>query len=102
MPVGRAQAEIDAAEFAEWMAYYSLEPWGQERGDLRAGIVASVIANTQRGKGKAFTPQDFMPQFEAPKRKKKKQTPQEMQSILRLFTVASGGTINGKSAQAEA
>ena len=58
-------AEISSAQFAEWLAYARLEPWGEERADLRAGIVASTIANVNRGKGqKAYNPQDFMPKFE--------------------------------------
>lgn len=28
MSVRRAQQEIDAREFAEWIVYYDLEPWG--------------------------------------------------------------------------
>lgn len=52
-------------QFAEWMAYSTLEPWGEERDDLRMGIVASTIANANRGKNtKAYSPQDFMPKFE--------------------------------------
>ena len=44
------------------MAFYRLEPFGEERADVRAGIVASVIANVNRRKGaKAFTARDFMP-----------------------------------------
>jgi hypothetical protein len=58
-------AEISSEQLSEWMAYNKLEPWGEERADLRAGIVASVIANSNRGKNqKAFKPQDFMPSFE--------------------------------------
>ena len=57
--------EISSRDFAEWMAYSRLEPWGEERADLRAGIVASTIANSNRGKGqKPFKPQQFMPDFE--------------------------------------
>ena len=57
--------EISSAQFAEWMAYSRLEPWGEDRDDLRMGIVASVIANSNRGKGKKpYKPQDFMPNFE--------------------------------------
>lgn len=67
MSVKRAQREIDAAEFAEWLAYYRLEPWGEERGDLRAGIVASTVANAWRGKDVLpFNPGDFMPEFGPP------------------------------------
>ncbi len=58
-------AEMTSAQFAEWMAYAQLEPWGEERADLRAGIIASTQANVMRGKkGKPFKPQDFMPTFE--------------------------------------
>lgn len=50
-----------------WAAYYELEPWGEVRGDLRAGIVASVIANVNRDpkkKGQPFKPTDFMPDYD--------------------------------------
>lgn len=58
-------AEMTSAQLSEWMAFYRLEPWGEERADLRAGIVASTIANSNRGKGqKPFKPQQFMPDFE--------------------------------------
>lgn len=58
-------AEITSVQFAEWMAYSRLEPWGEERDDLRMGIVASVIANSNRAKErKPFKPTDFMPSFE--------------------------------------
>lgn len=58
-------AEMSSAQFAEWMAYSALEPWGEERDDLRMAITASTIANGNRGKNqKPFKPQDFMPNFE--------------------------------------
>lgn len=65
MNVDEMLSEITSMQFAEWMAYSTLEPWGEERDDLRMGIVASTIANANRGKNtKAYSPQDFMPQFE--------------------------------------
>lgn len=57
---------LSSRELSEWMAYYELEPWGEDRGDLRAGIVASVIANVNRDpkqRRAPFEPQDFMPEF---------------------------------------
>lgn len=58
-------AEMTSAQFAEWMAYSRLEPWGEERDDLRTGIVASTMANINRGKSrKPYKPTDFMPSFE--------------------------------------
>lgn len=43
------------------MAYARIEPWGQWRDDVRAGVVASVIANVHRARGQqAFSPLDFL------------------------------------------
>ena len=68
---------MDAREFAEWMAYYELDPFGEERADLRAGIIASTFANANLGKGrKPYAPSDFMPQFR--KTAKRKASPNEI------------------------
>lgn len=70
------------------MEYAKLEPFGEERADLRAGIVAATIANAHRRKGsKPFKPSDFMPAF----------GPQEAQSVeqqlglVEMLNVAFGG-----------
>jgi hypothetical protein len=61
MTVARMLAEISSAELTEWQAYYDLEPFGDMRGDLRAGIVASTIANVMGDPKKPMSPSDFMP-----------------------------------------
>jgi len=62
--VAELLARISSRELAEWMAYFEIDPFGEERADLRAGIVASTVANSQRGRrGTAFKPKDFMPKF---------------------------------------
>ena len=76
-------ARCNARQFAEWQAEYELSPWGDERADLRAGIIASTIANVNRGKGKAFSPGDFMPEFD--KQPQKAQTPKEMATLMTQF-----------------
>jgi hypothetical protein len=51
------------------MAFYRIEPWGPERADLNAGIIASTIANCHRDSTKRpepFAPADFMPKFGEP------------------------------------
>ena len=59
---------------AEWIAYDRIDPWDENRADLRAGIIASVIANVNRGKKtKAFTPRDFMPWAKGEERRASKQ-----------------------------
>lgn len=46
------------------MAYYSLEPWGEERADLRAGIIGAITANVWRGKDDPpVRPADLVPDF---------------------------------------
>lgn len=55
---------VSAAEFVEWMAFYSIEPWGSHYDDLRAGTIASMIANVNRNPKAApepFRALDFMP-----------------------------------------
>jgi hypothetical protein len=66
MTVRRLLAEVDSRELSEWMAYDSLDPIGDERGDYQAGVVAATLANVWRGKGqKACAPGDFVPRFGA-------------------------------------
>lgn len=46
------------------MAYQRIKPWGEERADLRMGVLAALTANLHRGKGqKPYTAKDFMPKF---------------------------------------
>lgn len=81
MSVRRAQQEIDAREFAEWLAYYQSDPFGFERQDLGWGTVAATIANVFRGKGqRAMKPADFMPDFAQAGRR---QTEAEMLAIFK-------------------
>lgn len=52
-------------QLEEWATYSILEPFGEERADLRAGVIASTIANVNRTKAsdKVFGPQDFLLKF---------------------------------------
>jgi hypothetical protein len=79
MTVKELLSRTSSHELAEWMAYYQLEPFGEERGDLRSGIISSVIANVNRGKGTAaYTPRDFMPFIE-----KQEKEEEDLEAILR-------------------
>jgi len=60
------QHRMTSREFAEWMAFYEIEPFGDERGDLRMAILAALIANAHRDpkrRKRAYKPADFMPKF---------------------------------------
>jgi hypothetical protein len=78
MTVRELLSRIDSHELAEWMAYYSLDPFGTARADLSAGIIAATVANANKGKkGRPFQPADFMPYTE-----KREQTESDMIQIL--------------------
>ncbi len=68
---GRSVAEWQEAmsshEFAEWKAYYSLQPFGEQRADLRMSILAAQITNvmTRSKESDPVVKADaFMPDFE--------------------------------------
>lgn len=79
-------------ELTEWQIYLNLEPHGEERSDLRAGIIASTIANTSRDpkKSKPFKPKDFMPVFE---NTTEPQTEEEMKIAAQTLAAAFGGKV---------
>jgi len=61
-----AQRTIDAREFAEWMAYDSIEPGEPTRADMQAALIAATLANANRDPKKKPAPfeiSDFMLKF---------------------------------------
>jgi len=61
MTVEELGERMSSKELSEWIAFNAISPIGDDRADLRAGIVASVVANCHRTKGQPFKPIDFMP-----------------------------------------
>lgn len=57
--------EMDSRELTEWMAFDVVEPIGGRRSDYQAAIVASTVANANRGKGRPLKPDDFIPEYGA-------------------------------------
>lgn len=56
--------KLSIAELGLWAALWELDPWSEERSDLRAGIIASTIAEVSRSKkhkSTPYKPMDFMP-----------------------------------------
>ena len=57
----QCRAEVDEAELDQWAAYATLEPFGEERADLRQAITSCIIANVNRKRGAPpYVPSDFM------------------------------------------
>ena len=61
--VAQLQSEMSSDEFAHWVAFYRLEPFGYEVSNWRAALVAAATANTagKKRNGQPFAPSDFMP-----------------------------------------
>jgi hypothetical protein len=55
-------AALSSSQFAEWQAFYSLEPWGFWHEWAMAGAVRKTIADVNRGEGQQpYDVEDFMP-----------------------------------------
>lgn len=60
------EGRLAERELAEWMAYARIEPWGEERADLRMAILAAAVANFSQWKrrdGKPWQPSEFLPRL---------------------------------------
>lgn len=60
------QSAMSSHEFAEWMAFAKIQPFGELRSDFRFASLQALIANVNRDpkKSKPFTHEAFMPDFE--------------------------------------
>ena len=78
-----AKARCTFSEFHQWVAYYEIEPFGEERADLRNAILAATVARI--GGNKNAEVSDFMPTFT---KQRKKQTTQEQANLFAAFAKA--------------
>ena len=62
MTVRELDSRMEHSELVEWMAYFSMEPFGEQQADLRAGVICSVIAKTMGGSD--IAPTKFFPIYE--------------------------------------
>jgi len=77
---------MDAAELLHWLVYHEIDPWTEDRADLRAGIVAAVVASANSKR--TFKPSDFMPEFGPPQ----EQTDEDIRAIAIRANAMLGGT----------
>tara|TARA_Y100000590_G_scaffold391489_2_gene468153 strand:+ start:3406 stop:3708 length:303 start_codon:yes stop_codon:yes gene_type:complete len=89
---------VTSSELTEWFAYYQLDPWdGSRRHDLPAAIVASTVANVNRGKNsRPLQPTDFMPDFDG------RHSQQTAEDIFGQFRLAETLTKASDEAPSEA
>lgn len=89
-----AQSRCDAVEFAEWMAEYRLEPFGDERGDINAAMICTLVANAMKGKGgKTYKLSDFMPEFG---KERKQQSVADMAMAMNVFASMHNMSLKGR------
>ncbi len=81
MTVREMLSRMSALELTEWQRYYDVEPFGEERSDLRAAIVARVIA--QSNGARAAKLEDFIPRFE--RREARPQTAADQMAVFRAL-----------------
>ena len=72
MSVKRAQNEIDSREFAEWVAFESIDPGGTTRSDWQAASICATIVNSTRTKGSPAKVKDYLLEFGPPKQDSQK------------------------------
>ncbi len=63
MTVAELGERMSSAEFGEWMAYYQIEPFGEERADIRQALTTSAVHNSiqaQTKHPKWTKPEDFL------------------------------------------
>lgn len=76
---------ISSRELSEWMAYYRLEPFGQERDNLHAGMMAAAVYNVNRAKNQqAIGAEEFLINLQPEEEAK---TPQEIFGMLRTWAL---------------
>lgn len=85
---------MPASDFFEFMVFERLEPFGDLRGDLQAGIIAATLANINRGKNtKPFKAADFMPNWNQPVEQIKQQTPEQVLAIMKILQTVQASKI---------
>lgn len=90
---------MDESQLATWMEYYSLEPFGPKRDDLRAGLIASWIVNTNidPSKTEPRAPDSFFVYGDDKKEKDKKVTPKQWKKSKAELKAALAQVSKGKA-----
>jgi len=92
MTIREAQERVSLGELRSWKAFYRISPWDGLRGDHLVAMLASLIANVNRGKGsRAFSAEDFLPKWGTPA----PQDPQAMENLFRAFVGMHNKAVEG-------
>lgn len=86
MPVGELQERVDSREFSEYLAFFSLEPWPDQRADYNAAMLASVLVRVLTD-GEP-EPSDFLPDYWSAAARQEPQTQSEIEKQLEQLAEA--------------
>jgi hypothetical protein len=108
MSVRRLLGELDSRELTAWMAYETVEPFGERRANLHAGIVAATVANVNRDRhARVFQPTDFLLEFGRERTQKDDEANMaamraQMQLIAQMQNAVSEDQAGGETGDADA
>ncbi len=69
---------LSSREIVYWLAYFRLDPWGEERADVRAGVMALSALTPWRGKdAEALEPLDLLPDWSGERAERKRREKNE-------------------------
>lgn len=77
MTVAELGRRMSASEFAEWIAYSRVEPFGERRADQRAWLTVAAMGNIAHGAGTDLAA--VLPEFTPP------QSPEEVAEAIHHF-----------------
>jgi hypothetical protein len=89
---------ISSREITEWMASYTLDPWGEGEAEWRAAMIAATVANTARDdkkKSNPYQPADFMRDVYKQDADKAEKSPETLRDKIDMIFKALGGTPRG-------
>jgi len=90
-------SEISNKELIEWMVFADLEPFDEERADVRAAAIRATLLNIHRRQGTpVVTPLECMTHFGDSEPPPHKQTWQEQKAICRMYSTMVGGEPRGR------
>lgn len=74
---------ISSREYAEWQAFYNIEPFGSMVEDIRAANIACTVANFLRDpKSRQYRIEEFM----VAREQKEEMTEEQMKTVLKAIS----------------
>jgi hypothetical protein len=80
--VAEAKATVSSSEFTHWQARYQLEPFGDQRNDMRMGEALATYLNFNKSKDSERAAKEWFMGYYLPQAEAKRQTPEEVDAEI--------------------